>query len=248
MSVNLKNYVNQYEFPFTIPSTADNIVFKPITTGQMKNLLIYEDESVTTVEKILDDVIKGCVITNGFNLDVLKLQDRFSLLIEIRRKSKGSAYNFETKCIKCGVQGPKGVELDKLENIPFNPDVDKVIKISDSMTIEIDYITRRHQRMASEIVEKTKGLNQNQMLAQIASYTYAFAITKFITPDGDFTQDDVNVADVVDMLDSISEQSYQHINNWFIDNDYGTVFKAEYMCGSCGHKETIDIPVSYFFS
>ncbi len=247
-NVNLKSYVNQYEFPFTIPSSGVKIAFKPITTGQMKNLLVYEEESITTIEKVLDDIIIGCVVTNGFDLDILTLQDRFNLLIEIRKKSKGNTYNFQTKCSECNVVGPKGIELDKLEDKPFVKPTDTAIVVSDAMTIELDFITRRHQREASELVEKMKDLNDRQMLAEIASYTYALAITKFITPDNEFTQDDVEVQDVVEMMNCIDEVSYARINQWFVDNDYGIIFKADYMCSSCGHKETIDIPVAYFFS
>ncbi len=248
--VNLVNYVNQYTFPFTIPSTGQKITFKPITTGQMKTVLVYEDENATTVEKILDELIIGCVINEDFNLDEITLQDRFALLIQIRKKSKGTVYSFESKCIECKVQGPKGVELDKLESIPFNGDVEKTVILSDSMTIELDFILRRHQRMASEIVDKIKGLNNSQIMAQVSSYTYAYAIKKFITPDGEFTAEsgEVNVANVVEMLDALDEQVYQKINDWFTDNDYGVVFKTEYMCTHCGHKEVIDIPVAYFFS
>lgn len=247
-TVNLKSFVNQYEFPFTIPSSKAKITFKPITTGQMKNLLVYEEESITTIEKVLDDILIGCVVTNGFDLDALTLQDRFNLLIEVRKKSKGSTYNFQTKCSKCNIVGPKGIELDKLVDKPFVKPTETIVKISDTMSIELDYITRKHQREASEIVEVMKGLNDKQMLAEIASYTYALAITKFITPDNEFTQADVELQNIVEMLNCIDEASYARINQWFVDNDYGIIFKADYMCSSCGHKEVIDIPVAYFFS
>ena len=248
MSVNLKNYVNQYDFPFTIPSTGVMVNFKPITTGQMKNLLVYEDENMSTVEKILDDIIIGCVTTEEFDIDEITLQDRFDLLLEIRKKSKGNEYKFQVKCSECNLLAPKIVDLTTMNIVPFKKDAPKTIKLSEQLTIEVDYIRRKSQRLATELVERMGKMNDHQKMAEISQYTYAYSITKFITPDGEFTQEDVNVSDIIDLLNSLDEDSYKKINNWYVDNDYGTEFQAEYECSKCGKKEKIDIPIAYFFS
>ena len=44
-----------YEFDCTLPGTGQEIKFRPITTGQMKKLLVYEDStSIQQVEEALD--------------------------------------------------------------------------------------------------------------------------------------------------------------------------------------------------
>ena len=98
----LVSHLNIYNHIFTIPSSKKVVTYKPISTGQMKRLLIYENnKNPLIIEQVLDDLIIGCVITEGFDIDVLTLQDRFDLLIEIRKQSKGNDYTFNFKCPTC---------------------------------------------------------------------------------------------------------------------------------------------------
>ena len=84
-----KKYLNVYEFETTLPGSGVTIKFKPITTGQMKKLLVYENETdPSMVEEAMDELINSSVSTEGFDVKDVWLQDRFFLLVEIRRKTK----------------------------------------------------------------------------------------------------------------------------------------------------------------
>ena len=49
-----KKYLNVYQFETTLPGTGELIQFKPITTGQIKKLLVYEgSENLNIIENIL---------------------------------------------------------------------------------------------------------------------------------------------------------------------------------------------------
>ena len=101
-----RNYVNMFEFETELPGTGEIITFRPITTGQLKKLLLYETSNdPTSIEKALDDVITECVISpETFDIKKLYLQDRFFLLVEIRKATRGSSYEFQTTCSKCNSQ------------------------------------------------------------------------------------------------------------------------------------------------
>jgi len=248
--IKLTNYLNQYEFIYTIKETGQNVTFKPITTGQMKNLLVYEQEGMSVVEQVLDDIITGCVTTEKFDINALTAQDRFSLLVDIRRKSRGADYTFQIKCPKCGSMNHTGCNLDELKDIPFNPDIDKEVKLTDTLSLEFDYIRRSVQRRATDIVEaraKKEKMNDNQKLAEIVLLTYAMSITKFITSDGVFTQSDVELDEVVSMISSLDEKTYGKINDWFSDSTYGVDFTFELGCTDCDFKQKQEIPIAHFF-
>ncbi len=242
----LVSCLNRYNHKFTLLSDGTTISFKPITTGQMKNLLVYEDnEDIYLMEQILDDLITGCVISDDFVVDDLYLQDRFMLLIEIRKKTKGSVYNTQMKCPKCGTITPQHIDLDKLEIAPFYSGVDKRISINDDFLIHVDYMTRGMQKEAIEII-KSKGFEGKRAMVEMINIMHALALQKFETSMG--VLENQTVSDRVELLDDLDPDSYEKITKWFEDNDYGIIFESEMMCVSCDHKEVVKIPLSDFFA
>jgi len=245
----LVQLLNQYDHEHTILETKKVVKIKPITTGQMKAILQYEgDEDPSVVDRILDDIINGCVITEGFNVDDLTLQDRFDLLIGIRKVSKGSEYTFNIVCPMCGVESIQIVDLDKLEKTPYPDSIDRKIKINPNLTISLDYIRRGQQKQAVELANKIPNLTENQKMSEVATFMYAFGMIKFETKVGEIK--DISIEDRKEFLDNLGASSYDPINGWYEKNNYGTKFKHEIVCkagGKCTFRKEEDIPITGFF-
>lgn len=115
MSQNFKRYLNCYEWETTLPGSGKVLKYKPIVTGQIKSLLMFSDsEDDNAIENALDKLIQECVTTDGFDVKGLYLPDRFYLMVEIRNATKGSKYNFQSKCYNCDSQSMHTVDLSKL--------------------------------------------------------------------------------------------------------------------------------------
>jgi rRNA maturation protein Nop10 len=114
--MSFKNYLNVYEFDTTLPGTGAKLKIKPITTGIMKELLLYESatDEPGKIEEALDTLLQKCVITPGFNVDGQFLQDRFFLITELRKVTRGNKYTFQATCQKCNGQAQQTVDLSKL--------------------------------------------------------------------------------------------------------------------------------------
>lgn len=243
----LVSLLNNYNNYFTIPSTEKQISLKPITTGQMKNLLIYEGkEDPYLIEQVLDDLISGCVIDEDFNIDDLTLQDRFMLLIEIRKISKGNVYETNIKCPKCGLIVPQFINLDEIEVIPFNKDIDKRIKINDNFIIHVDYITRKDQKEAIKLAKK-KNLPDKRTQIEVMTICYALSMKKFETSKGFLENQSLD--NKVDLLDNFDQNSYEKFLKWYSDNDYGIKFEYQLKCANedCDFNEKVRIPITDFF-
>lgn len=243
----LVQLLNQYDHEHVVMETGKILNIKPITTGQMKAILQYEgSDDPLVVDRILDDLINGCVTTDGFNVDSLTLQDRFDLLIAIRKVSKGSMFTFNIKCPKCGVESIQNVDLDALEVIPYPKDIDRKVKVNNNLTVSFDFIRRGHQKKAVELVDGV-DLTENQKRSEIATYLYAFGMTKFETKVGEIK--DITIHDKKEFLDNLPASAYDVINDWFEKSNYGTTFKYQLTCkaGSCGYKKEESIPITGFF-
>jgi len=243
----LIQFLNQYDTEVELPSISQKVTIKPITTGQMKKILAYEgNDDSFAMEDILDEVIKGCVTTEDFNIDNITQQDRFDLLINIRKITKGNEYSFNIKCPECKTELINNININDLESVPFPQNIDTKVKISDNFNVHLSLITRGMQKNAIKLVKKQKNLNDDQRMAEIGTYVYALSITKFDTPAGEIT--DASVEDKKELLDNLSERDFGGITSWYTKNDYGITFTYKPECRFCGwDDEEKNIPLTGFF-
>ena len=244
MSVsNFRNYLNVYEFECTLPGSKEVIRFKPITTGQLKKLLIYEKEvSPIIQEKALDELISSSVISDNFDIKNLYLEDRFFLLIEIRKNTKGEIFEFNYKCPKCNTISIIKLDLNKLKVKPMSDDIDSVVKLNDDISVMLSHIKRGDQISNENQINTRDTINQQIVDMQIL--TYASSITKITTPDGD---ENPNIIDKKYLLENVPTPLFDKVKKWHEDNTFGIDFTYQSQCINCKDKINIDIPLENFF-
>lgn len=122
-----KRYLNVFQFETTLPGSGERVKFRPIVTGQIKKILLYEaSDDVNSIEDILDEIINECVITKDFDIGKLYLQDRFYFLVELRKATKGNSYKFTHQCDNCNSQSVINIDLNALEVKKFDKIVSNV--------------------------------------------------------------------------------------------------------------------------
>lgn len=239
-----KKYLNVYEFETVLPGSGQVVRFKPLTTAQLKKLLVYENEQdPATIEKALDDLISSTVISEDFNMNDLYMQDRFFMLIEIRRRTKGDTYQFSYKCPKCGAENIHTVNLANLKVKKRPKTLKNVVKLDDNISVKLRYMKRGDSVEAYDFLGASK-LSQTQKSAEVATLAEAMCIESIITPDGEDTE--ATLEDKKYLLDNIKADQYQEIKDWFAKNDFGIDFTFKITC-SCGESTRMDIPVDNFF-
>lgn len=239
-----KKYLNTYKFDCILPGSGKKVNFKPITTAQMKNLLLYENENDPKVlENVMDDLISSCVLDEDFDIKKQYIQDRFFLLLEIRKKTKGEMYKFRIDCPNCKSQSLNTVDLNNLEVKKLDKRKTKRVKLNDNITIELSHLTREMQDVAYEKTQPKE--NDIQSLTNFMIATYANSITKIITPDEEAK--DPEYDDRIYLLENITQGEYEKITKWFDENNFGVNFTFEMKCQHCGYKDVHDIPSTNFF-
>lgn len=239
-----KKYLNKYVFDTVLPGSGEKLEFKPITTGQMKQLLAYENETdPEKIEEILDNLIEECVITEGFDIKKLYVQDRFFLMVELRKYTKGSLYQFEYKCPTCDSQSLQTVDLNKLKVTKLKGKPTSTVTFDDDISIEIDYPTRQNQIDAYALLN-LEEFSTAQQQAELGVTLTAATITSITTPEG--IQTDAPLEDRVYLLENITQQMYEKIGEW--TKTFGIDFVVTIKCPhKCGFKQSIDIPPDNFF-
>ncbi len=275
MSSNFVKYVNSYTFDTVLPGSGEKITFRPVTTGQLKKVLMHESsQDPDIMEKALDQIINECVIKpENFDAEKIYLQDRFYLLLEIRKATKGSNYTFQTQCASCGSQSQQTINLGslpvvKLENVEkIKPTTKKqpkirevkeedevtpeskngwnVVEIDKNISIKLSFVTREMQRTAIEKVNIMDALSDTQKAVELSTLLFAMAIEEIITPAG--VDKNLKLEERQYLIDNISQSSMEKISEWYEKNDFGVKFTFDIKCIHCGFLEKRDIPLENFF-
>jgi len=187
-----KDFLNVYEFESKLLGSGQVVKYKPITTTELKKLLVYENETnPINIEKAFDELITSCVISEGFNVNDLLLQDRHFLIIELRKASKGDIYEFTFKCPKCKSDNMTGINFNDFKVVKKLENIDNKIEINKDTALYLDHATRGNQIEAYDKIDTKQGMTQ--IKTDMALHSIATYITGIETPDGiekDLTLDD----------------------------------------------------------
>jgi len=239
------DYLNIYEFETVLPGSGETVKFKPLTTGQLKKLLIYENETnIMVQEDALDELIGSCVISENFDIDNLYLQDRFFLLMEIRKKTKGEKFDFTYKCPKCESQILNSINLDDLKVTKIPEDIDNSLALTDHIGISLRHIKRKDFKTISKYID-IKDKTELQINSEIQTALFAAGIEAIATQDG--VEEDISLVNKMYLVDNVPTSAFELIKKWYEDNDFGLDMVISASCSNCGHKEITDVPMGNFF-
>ena len=243
--MSFKDYLNTYEFESILPGSGEKLKFKPLTTKEMKKLLTYEgSEDYESVEKMLDMIIENAVIDEDFNIDNLYLQDRFYLLVDIRKKSKGENYEFEYDCPDCGSQNYISFSLDDLKVDYLSNDIDNKVDLTNEVSVYVWFVTRGEEKEALENTENHEKQNRKEAESQLNILTQGIKAVE--TPEG--KEENLSFEDKKYIVDNLTIKNLTNIREWYENNNFGVDFRIKRTCKQCGKEEEASIPLVDFFS
>lgn len=225
----------------------------PLSTGtlELKPMTAKEEDILTSpnlIQKgiVLDKLLESLISEKSINAADLFNCDRNAAFIAIRRMSYGDEYKANLTCPKCGADNPVVIDLNKLDNKPFDfekypkgknefeftlPISKKVVgfqlltkKVEDAIDAELKALKKVNSEISSEITTRLK----------------------FIIISLDGNSDRAGIRKFVDEMragDSLALRN--HIRTSTPDVDMG----FDFSCRSCGLERREDVPlgVSFFW-
>jgi len=242
---NFLDYVNVYEFECQLPGSKKVVKFKPLTTGQIKRLLTYENETNYVVqEQALDDLISSSVSSEGFNMDDLYLYDKMFLLMEIRKKTKGEVLEFKFDCPKCKSQSLNRVNLDELELTNLDSEENHIVELG-QIKVHLRHIKRKHQKEDMKPKYFPKSLSDTQKAYIFQVMFHACAIDKIETPSG--LDSDIDIKDRMYFIENIPLAGMEAIRKEVDNMTFGWKLEQKVKCQHCQYEEVSDIPIQQNF-
>jgi len=232
-----RDYLNVFEFSTKLPGSGEIIRFKPLTMGSLKKLLTFTDEgnSYQTSTQIFDEIFSETVLNEDFDPSELYLQDRFFLLIEIRKKTKGETNQYKVNCPECNSQSLRQLDFDQIEIQTRKPDIDYVVKLTDDLSVRMRFPQRKHELEIFDLWEDyKKELEPKVHDTEMSIFLEAQSIDQIITPEG--PQKDITIWDKKYLIENIPQPLYMRMDKWLHENRFGPNMEIEIKCSHCDYS------------
>lgn len=242
---NFMDYINVYEFECELPGSKEIVKFKPVTTGQIKKLLTYENETNYVVqEQALDDLISSSVLSEGFNIDDLYIYDRMYLLMEIRKKTKGEVLEFKIDCPECKSQSLNRIDLNQLELTELEDERNRIVDFG-QIKVHLRHMKRIHQKEDIRPQHFPKGLGDTQKAYIFQVLFHACSIDKIETPSG--IDEDIPMKDRIYFIENIPMNQVEKIRDEINNMAFGWDLEYKIVCPHCGYENKESIPIQQNF-
>jgi phage FluMu protein Com len=249
-----KQYLNVFNFKCELPGSGEEIEFKPLTVANLKQIQAMDPGSDAKkddpifLSAIFDKIFEN-VITSEVDIDNMLLNDRFTLILEIRKKTSGETYQWNLKCPKCKSQSVQNIDFNKIPLIQAPQEIDYNVPISEQLSVAVDFLRRSDEKLVHKYYEEKhkgeKDINIRERQTEIASLMVAASIKAIFTPNG---EEEVNFDDKVFLVENLPQPLYAAILDWQSKYYFGPDLKINIKCPHCDFAATQDFDSSDFFS
>ena len=248
-----RDYLNVFEFDIVLPGSGEKLKIKPLTIGGIKQILTYDIDTLTPsmLTEMFDKIIMQSVITKEFDPLKLYLQDRYFLVLEIRKKTKGESIEYNMTCPECKSQSPQKIDFEAMVSKPMPENIDYNVEIiPDMITVRLKHLIRQEEKEIYDLWETFKKekvySNEKEADADLSFLLEAQSIDAIITPQGE--QENVTILDKKYLLENIPETLWKEVSNWKEKNNFGPELNIKVKCPHCDFTASQSIEDTDFFS
>ena len=200
--------INTPEYRLNVPSTDEEIRFRPFLVKEEKVLLVAQE---TGTDKATYDairtIIKSCTL-DEIDIDKLPLFDMEYIFLNIRAKSVGEIAKLKVKCPddeKTEVEIE--VDLSKIQ-VEMNKDHDARIKLTDDIGVLMAY--PNFGTVTNQSIETPKGQETEKLFDMISDCMYQIWHVEETYDVIDYSKKERKA-----FLDSLNHQQFEKLQNFF---------------------------------
>jgi hypothetical protein len=217
------------KYDMIVPSTGKSITYRPYVVKEEKILLIaLESQDNVAIENAVLDIIKACV-ESPIDVNKLATFDIEYIFVNLRSKSVGEGVTINPECINedCESRHEIKINIDELTVANIGEAKERLIKLTDDISIELRWLTMKDRLVESE------GLSDTDSVIQ----TIAKSIETIYSGEEIFAVTDSKPEEVIDFVESLNTDQFAMIINK-MSKAPNLSYKFEYDCKECGtHNE-----------
>jgi len=221
------------EFKTQLPSTGEDIYFRPFLVKEEKNLLLsLESNDNDEIQNAIMNVLTSCVKTGKTSIENMAFFDVEYLFLQIRSKSVNNIVKFNLKhgSGDCDHVTPYELNLDDIK-MSRDEKTDNKIMLTDTVGVVLAYPSISKAQSLVGLVNVDSNVDQIfKALANNIDYVF----------DTDNVYDDVTLEDKISFLEQLTKKQFDKIIG-FYNSMPSLQHTIEYVCEKCSKPETIEL-------
>ena len=200
--------INTPEYKLNIPSTDEEITYRPFLVKEEKVLLIAQETGTDkAIYDAIRNIIKSCTLED-IEIERLPLFDMEYIFLNIRAKSVGEIAKLKVKCPDDGeTEVEVEVDLTKIV-VEMDENHDARIKLTDDIGVLMMY--PNFGTVTKQSIETPKGKETEKLFDMISDCMY-----QIWQGEETFDAMDYSVKDRKAFLDSLNHQQFEKLQNFF---------------------------------
>ena len=216
-------------YTITVPSTKEEVKFKPFTVKEENALLIArESNDEATQMATMIDVLESCTF-GKVNVENLAMFDIEYLFVNIRAKSVGEVVEIDMKCKnivdekECGGIISFDVNLSTVKvNIPEEHTTNVMVGEGIGVTFRYPNVT---------MYSKIKGTLKESPVLGVISLIRSIYDAETVYEASEYSKDEM-----IEFVESIPSSEMQNVKSKFIDSMPQLQHSAKWKCPKCGKE------------
>lgn len=214
------------KYELTIPSTGQNITYRPYLVKEEKVLMIaFESGDVKQSVRAISDTLDAC-ITEDVDLSTLATFDVEYIFTQIRSKSVGEKATILLSCTNCGTKNEYEFDISLIE-VNVDSKKSNTIELTEGISVEMQY--PQFSKVLNDIGDK-KGVENG-------FDTVVSSIKAVLTDEERISSMDVPVEELVEFVESLTTEQFSKLLD-FLKALPQIRHDASYDCVSCGTSNT----------
>ena len=218
------------KYKLTVPSTNQDVTFRPFLVKEEKILLIaLESQDPMQIATAITDTVMSCIYEK-INKNDLKSYDIEFLFLKIRAKSVGEKADLVFKCEKCETENDVNINIEDI-NIEV-PKLDNRIKISNEIEVEMKQPT-------FESISRNQKLLTNSPTTQVFGLIQE-SISAVLTENERIDINDATDEEFQEFIESMTQEQFTKIRE-YIEKIPRLTHDIDYNCKSCDTKNSVTL-------
>lgn len=212
-------------YEMTIPSTGQNVTYRPFLVKEQKNLLIaFEAQNRRDLVRAVQRTIEACVEDNiDNNLTTFDVDYMFT---KIRSKSVGETADILVPCSECQTKNEVKVDLD---DVTVDSEVPKMlVQITDDVSVQMKFPTY------DDFLGNTSLLDSTTVTEALLQLIIT-CMDSVLTEEERYSLRDETAEDVINFLESMTSEQFEKVSQ-FANNIPNVTKTVSFLCESCGHE------------
>lgn len=223
---------------------------KPMKVKDKKDLLkAIESKNEKLVQSNLDEIVEKYVRVEGYkSLNHMTVQERYQVLVAMRRAAAGDDTKIVHQCPKCEhVAKELNFNMANIVTVDFKePETGSVIETANgAIKITLGPIRRCDEKILEKIIfDKKITLSSERQFVMLAGCIHKVEINQ----DDMTAEVPMDAAEKVEFFENLSSRDLDKITDYVKQTDHGVKIPFKFKCAKCDYEnEQEEANVAVFF-